>query len=1116
MADVITQFKLETTQYDSKLRDAAKGLKNVVDVAKNAGNSFTGFSQNAVEAARALGQIDSGANNTKDRLKDLVGSFNDAVKAYNKLTTEQQQSDFGMAMSQSLEQLQRRIKETKKELYSLGDVADNAKSGGLFGGDMFSGMLQVAGGNLMTKVAGFASSAVSEMGELVKQGIEMAKAGEGIRIAFERLGRGDILDGLREATHSTVTDLELMKAAVKFNDFKLPLDELATMLAFAQQKAKDTGQSVDYMVDSIVTGLGRKSLMILDNLGLSANEIKEKMKDTGDMTKAVGEIIREQMQKAGDYVETAADRAAQANVSLQNKMEELGRKFAPVEEASSQLWTSMKIGILDIIGGPLATLLNQLTEAGRLKNMLNQVNGGGDTGGDSQVNKQLAKLRVAQSAGSSYMTNSLYNDQMEQYNRKLNKARDMRKQYQDAGMLGGRGLILGRMSREFDVNVNGIQDIDNLIASIQVMMSEYDKGAKAIMNNPIKVGVDISKATQDLDSLKVKLTELEVQRKKAIEAGDKQKSKDLLQQINQVKADIKGLDPNALKTGGTNPVKQAADMVANAQHEYEQSIEKAKMSLDNGTSSEADYKKKLLSAEERLWDALGDAYNVHADQKYKEAQDACAAKIKQLGIEVTASVEAQKKTQEAARQLEQAQKRLADAEREQANAAASGLLGDKFAADKKVARARNEVQVAQNNIDTLQGKVPTYLTKKQKAVFQVEVDDSQYEEFVRTFQGRKDIKINTVKGDTYTPNVPADQDVKVNTVKGDTYTPEDIPDKKVTVNIEADTQEAYDEIGKLTQDIEGRQVTITPVVSKAALSQANLDAISKEVKLKIQDVEIGSAEYDDLTARLFDVTAVQNLMQETLRMGLTVPEDVRQGLIDALTGPMSQGIPDEVFEKWIEQLNQFRSDNPLVLDMQTGNVSGDKQEKDGSSTDKALRDVSKALSGLSNIQTGLEGLGVKVPTEIEKALGVINALMTVIQGVQTVISIFSTGTQTANTVAVGLNTAAVISLEAAIWANTATSLFGLFRNGGIAHAANGFVPGNDHNDNIPVMVSSGELILNRAQQGNIASQLQDTEQQNRVSGEVSSPYVTGETIYLGMNNYLQRSGKGEIVTTKQR
>ena len=37
------------------------------------------------------------------------------------------------------------------------------------------------------------------------------------------------------------------------------------------------------MVDSIVTGLGRKSLPILDNLGLSAVDIRKKMEE--DMTR---------------------------------------------------------------------------------------------------------------------------------------------------------------------------------------------------------------------------------------------------------------------------------------------------------------------------------------------------------------------------------------------------------------------------------------------------------------------------------------------------------------------------------------------------------------------------------------------------------------------------------------------------------------------------------------------------------------------------------------------------------------------------------------------------------------------------------------------------------------
>lgn len=424
MADVITRFKLETTQYDSKLRDASKSLAEYTRKATQAGNEFGKFTQKNVEAARALGNITPSATNAKDKVKELVGAFNDAARAYNALTKEQQQSDFGRAMAESIGQLSQQLKEAKQELYGMGDAMKNTGGGGLFSGlgDKMSGALQVFAGNMLTKAAGAVANLGSEIFSSVQQGIELARQGEGIRLAFERLGRGDILDGLRQATHGTVTDIELMKAAVKFNDFKLPLDELGTMLAFAQKKAKDTGQSVDYMVDSIVTGLGRKSLMILDNLGLSASEVKDKMAETGDMTKAVGEIIREQMAKAGDYVETAADRAAQANVSLQNKMEELGRKFAPIEEASSQLWTSMKIGILDIIGGPLATLLNQLTEAGRLKNQLNNMNGGG------------MMERFGNNLRNSKDPSTLYSRQLAAINRSINAAEAKLQQAEKGGM----------------------------------------------------------------------------------------------------------------------------------------------------------------------------------------------------------------------------------------------------------------------------------------------------------------------------------------------------------------------------------------------------------------------------------------------------------------------------------------------------------------------------------------------------------------------------------------------------------------------------------------------------------------------------------------------------------
>ena len=477
MADVITRFKLETTLYDSKLRDAAKGLRDFTHQAQLGGKNFTDFSQKAVESARALGNTASGATNTKEKVRDLVGAFNEAARAYNSLSEAQQQHDFGKNLAASLETLKGRIAEAKQELYGLGDAMGKS-GGGLFSGlgDKMSGALQVFAGNVMTKAAGAVANLGLEMYGMVQQGVELARQGEGIRVAFERLGRGDILDGLRQATHGTVTDIELMKAAVKFNDFKLPLDELGTMLAFAQQKAKDTGQSVDYMVDSIVTGLGRKSLMILDNLGLSATEVKDKMAETGDMTKAVGAIIREQMAKAGDYVETAADRAAQANVSLQNKMEELGRKFAPLQEASDNLWTSMKIGIMDIIGGPLTDLLNKLTEAGRLASAY------GVLGGNAKVGRMTANLSSAREGN----RQSIYQQQQEQFWRYINPREQQIKDIR-AWQSGQRGEALqGRINAITEKY--GSLDVTKIQAEVDAakkMLADYQSAAKQILQ-PIK------------------------------------------------------------------------------------------------------------------------------------------------------------------------------------------------------------------------------------------------------------------------------------------------------------------------------------------------------------------------------------------------------------------------------------------------------------------------------------------------------------------------------------------------------------------------------------------------------------------------------------------------------
>ena len=367
----VLELAVGTGSWDAGLKKAKQALDNFTQAQGGLQKALNTDSDKMQQFVRMMGQMDSTAKTAKGQLNDYKGTIETLTMQYNRMSAAQKQT-IGQDYLQAIDSMKQKYQAVNEELKEMNQSLNGinlpdtpaAGGGGLFGGGKLDGMLQVFGGNLMTKgfelATGAAMTFVNTIKDAAAQGIEMAKSGEGIRNAFERLNEPGLLDNLREATHGTVTNLELMKAAVKFNDFKLPVEELGTMLAFAQQKAKDTGQSVDYMVDSIVTGLGRQSLMILDNLGLSATEIKEKMKETGDMTKAVGEIIREQMASAGDYVETAADRATKADVDLKNAMEDLGRTLLPLQEQGVGMWDALEIGAIKLLNEGITPLVPAL------------------------------------------------------------------------------------------------------------------------------------------------------------------------------------------------------------------------------------------------------------------------------------------------------------------------------------------------------------------------------------------------------------------------------------------------------------------------------------------------------------------------------------------------------------------------------------------------------------------------------------------------------------------------------------------------------------------------------------------------------------------------------------
>ena len=481
MAESILKLKVDSTEYDSKIKRAAQGLQAYAEGCRKVGGTLEVVEKDTLAYVKALGKMETTSKGTKSSLNEMTNAFTDLSMEYKKLTDQEKASPFGKALSASLDQLKGRIQQTKNDFNEItnqisgGGVA--GKAGGLFGGGKLDGMLQVFGGNLMTKAAGWAASFAVDLGECVNQGIELAKQSEGVRLAFERLNRPGLLDNLNEATHGTVTNLELMKAAVKFDDFKLPVEELGTMLAFAQKKAKDTGQSIDYMVDSIVTGLGRKSLMILDNLGLSAAEIKEKMKETGDMTKAVGEIIREQMAKAGEYVETSADKAAQADKRLKDAMEELGRTFQPLTDAGNTMWSDLKVGALNLLNSAVRPLIDAFTELGRVRSQY------ASQGGDARVNRQLGVLSGIHTK--QYQRNT-YNAQLRNYDTKIGSYEqyltDYKKWQSDKTAVGAYDRM---QAFQKQTGLSMYSDVKEQLEVFKKMRAEYVMGAKSIIaDNP--------------------------------------------------------------------------------------------------------------------------------------------------------------------------------------------------------------------------------------------------------------------------------------------------------------------------------------------------------------------------------------------------------------------------------------------------------------------------------------------------------------------------------------------------------------------------------------------------------------------------------------------------------
>ena len=393
----------------------------------------------------------------------------------------------------------------------------------------------------------------------------------------------------------------------------------------------------------------------------------------------------------------------------------------------------------------------------------------------------------------------------------------------------------------------------------------------------------------------------------------------------------------------------------------------------------------------------------------------------------------------------------------------------------KIASLRKDLKAAQDELDVLQGKMP----KDSNVELTITADDTD------ALQKVKDIEGVTL-------------------------------DEK-TMTVTANTQEALQKVQELVADIDGKVVNmkVVPMITDEDIDKQLQRQYGKAIQVPItpkltageelvQSIRIKLAE-DNINA---DMQTIRTLLETQIKNGIEgidIPTDM---LMQAIVGE-GLNIPDEYWKNLQEQINEKLKEigkEGIEIDFKTGNNKKNKDKKDDKEEKKYLSEGLSQLSGsLNGLQSGFAQLGIDLGDGFGSVVGALSGISTILIAIQTIVSAIE-----------------AISAVDAIIPFAGGGIVPTFANGGlIGKAAGGMlIPGNSFSgDNLRlpvdggrglIGVNSGELILSRAQQGNLASQLSDGGGNGNLRLET---YVSGRDLRIVLNNESQGRLKGKYVTS---
>jgi uncharacterized protein YoxC len=195
--------------------------------------------------------------------------------------------------------------------------------------------------------------------QLVSFTKEAAKVQDMTR-AFNTLSGGALsasksMDKLQKATNGTLSDFDLLQQAnnAMILGVTKNSDEMAELFDMAQRLGDALGKDVKLSVESLVTGIGRQSRLMLDNIGIivkadkAYDDYAAKIGKTADtltdyekrqaFTNATLEAARQKLEGLPDEVISSNKVFQQFSASMSNAAKNIGEGFLPIMETLSKI-----------------------------------------------------------------------------------------------------------------------------------------------------------------------------------------------------------------------------------------------------------------------------------------------------------------------------------------------------------------------------------------------------------------------------------------------------------------------------------------------------------------------------------------------------------------------------------------------------------------------------------------------------------------------------------------------------------------------------------------------------------------------------------------------------------